>query len=261
MDADGIDEALTHSLRNALMVSSQIGEQLARMNESRQRHAEAAAAQDSRELQSRLDTERLAARAQLATIDKPGWWDTAKPEEIGEVWQTANAWRTIDPEIDRAADRIETEVRDRWGVDVNNPGANPDEVAATLRKILEANEAADNERAQAKKDEAEAIKILLEADRMASDREAGLVDDVPREEELERELRGTARDLKSSAAAHEQSAAKYEEYAETEAGAAKMVADTGQAAPAHMATSAAAKSSKKLRRGSGDQAQERSVSR
>lgn len=63
------------SLRIALAVTSQFGERVARLREEWNRRREAAATQETRELQSRLDAERAAVRGQLAVVEQSSWWD------------------------------------------------------------------------------------------------------------------------------------------------------------------------------------------
>lgn len=258
---DGVDEALSNSLRTALMAAGQIGAQLARVRENQLRHAEASSAQAARELQSRLDVERLAARAELAVVNRNEWWDAASADDITGAWQTANAWRMLDPDVERAASRIESEVAARWGLDARETGARPDQVREQLQRILEAHAAAKDERAQAKRAEAEAIELLLLADGMRDSRDPEILDDVAADEEKEDGLRRQARELNDSAAAHHDSADEYLAIADSEIRDAKMSADKGQAWPASRATSNAGKKARRVSRPGADQAQEHAISR
>ena len=59
-----------------------------------------------------------------ARCSSPDWWETARPQEIADMWQEASTWRDPDhpaaatPTIfDQAAHRIRQEVRDRSGLD------------------------------------------------------------------------------------------------------------------------------------------------
>jgi hypothetical protein len=57
-------------------------------------------------------------------VFEPGWWETAAPRDVADMWQEANSWRDPDqaaatPTIfDHAAGRIRQEVSDRTGFDV-----------------------------------------------------------------------------------------------------------------------------------------------
>lgn len=258
---DGIDEALGNSMRTSLMAAGRIAEQLARVAENKMRHKEAHSAQESRELQSRFDTERLAARAQLAVVDHKEWWDTADAAGITEAWQTANAWRSLDPEIERSATRIQSEIGDRWGIDPQDTGARPDQVREYLQRILEASRIAGDELTQAKKLEAEAAELILEADAMKYTRESGHVEDIAADEEKEGRLRDQIGDLNSLATDHRKTADAMLGLADGELQEAKVTADKGQALPAEHATAGAGKRSRRAPRRGTEQAQEHAVSR
>lgn len=132
-ETDGVGEAFDDSLRIALTVASQFGERVSRLREQLARQREADARQEARELQARFDAERGAARAQLAVVNQPEWWNRASVEDIAGVHETATAWRGHDDTAAAAHDTIRREVRKRYGVDVDRPGADPAVVAEALR--------------------------------------------------------------------------------------------------------------------------------
>lgn len=144
-ETDGVGEAFDDSLRIALTVASQFGERISRLREQLGRQREADARQEARELQARFDAERGAARAQLAVVNQPEWWNRASVEDIAGVHETATAWRDHDDTAAAAADTIRREVRERYGVDVDRPGADPAVVAEALRT-------AERDRAQAREE-------------------------------------------------------------------------------------------------------------
>jgi len=70
--------------------------------------------------------DRDAARGELMfSVDQPGWWDTATPEQVGRAWETAQLWRGEHPDVERQARLIEQEIRARWGID-------PEQAAASV---------------------------------------------------------------------------------------------------------------------------------
>jgi hypothetical protein len=137
-EADGMDEAVDGAMRTGLMVAARIGEQLARMREEEQRNIAAAEEHRARQLQERLDAQRAAARAQLAPTARDGWWDKAAPQMIEQAHQTASAWKAYDPEAAQAAEHIRNQVQSRYGIDVNNTGADEASVSAALTRAQEA---------------------------------------------------------------------------------------------------------------------------
>jgi hypothetical protein len=148
-EADGMDDAVDGAMRTGLMVASRVGEQLARMREEEQRTIAAAEERRARQLQERVDAQRAAARAQLAPVAREDWWDKATPEMIERVHETATAWKAYDPEAAQASERIREQVQARYGIDVNNTGADEGSVSEALARAQQASAEADGERTKA----------------------------------------------------------------------------------------------------------------
>lgn len=167
-ETDGIDEVFEGQLRVTITAAGQIGERIARAREQAHRRAQASSEQEAHELQSRLVAEQRTVRTSLGAVHRSEWWDNATPEQIGRNYQVARAWANEDPEAMRAEHRIRDEVRTRYGIDVDNTGANPEAVRQTIRLELEraerdrANAAAEQTRAQ--QENAEAQHLMAQAD-------------------------------------------------------------------------------------------------
>lgn len=119
-ESDGVDEVVGGGIRVAITAAGLVAERLAQGRAQRAREAEAASIEEIRRLEARLDVERSTARAQLAQVDRDGWWENAGVSDVADAWETAQSWRQLDPVAERAAERIEREVRDRYGVDVHD---------------------------------------------------------------------------------------------------------------------------------------------
>ena len=132
-ETDGVGETFDDSLRIALTIASQFGERIARLREHLARQREASASQEARELDARFEAERGAARASLAPVVQPEWWNQASPEDIAGVHETATAWRDFDDVARDAGDTIKHEVQERYGIDIDALGADPAAVDAALR--------------------------------------------------------------------------------------------------------------------------------
>lgn len=132
-ETDGVGETFDDSLRIALTIASQFGDRIARLREQLARQRESGAIQEARELEARFEAERGAARASLAPVAQPEWWNQASPEDIAGVHETATAWRDFDDVARDAGDTIKHEVQERYGIDIDAPGADPAAVAAALR--------------------------------------------------------------------------------------------------------------------------------
>lgn len=178
-DSDGIDEAMQGVTHVAMTAAARMGETMARLREQQARDAQARSEQAARELGERSRAEREAARAYLARVQQPDWWDSASAHEVTKAYETARAWRDVDPEADRAERRIIDEVRTRYGVDVERT-QEPADVATAVERGQRAGAEAAEQRSAARSDRAEAVALMGTAN--AVDRTA-----ESHEERLQRE--------------------------------------------------------------------------
>jgi len=132
-ETDGVGEMFDDSLRIALTIASQFGERVSRLREQMSRMREASAGQEYRELEARFEAERGAARASLTPVQQQEWWNTAGVDDIAQAHETATVWRDHDEIAREVGDMIRLEVSERYGIDVDAPGADPAAVAAALR--------------------------------------------------------------------------------------------------------------------------------
>lgn len=147
-ETDGIDEAIESQVRTAAMVAAQIGQRMAWTIEQRAERARRANETEARQLAERLEAERRTALAHLSDVQRPQWWERATPEKIGNAYETAVAWEEREPAASAARQRIEDEVRTRYGID-------PEELQARTR--------AEKERIEADREAGDAAVLLSEA--------------------------------------------------------------------------------------------------
>ncbi|WP_087874199.1 hypothetical protein [Arthrobacter globiformis] len=226
-ESDGIEEAIEGISRVGLTVAGRLGEQLARAREQELRRAQAAEEQQARELQSRFDAERAAARAQLAPVMDNRWWDTASGRDIERVHEAATAWKDHDPAARDAAEVIRDQVQRRYGLDVNSLGADDASVAQALARAERDREQAGQERRTGGAETAQAVQLLTEADREDRDRQQDANEENQHPEALTEEA-GLEHD---SAERRQQLAASLEGVADREAVQARLSADQDQATP------------------------------
>lgn len=243
-ESDGMEEAIEGISRVGMTVAGRLGEQLARLHEKAVRRAQAAEEQQGRELQARFDAERSAARAQLAPTMDNRWWDTASGRDIERAHETATAWKDHDPAARSAADTIKDQVQRRYGLDVNNLGAEESSVAAALAKAERDREQADEERATSREETVQAAQMMAEADR----------DDHERQQRIneENEHAGAMREdagLKyDSAERREDLASSLDGISDREAVQARLSADQDQGTPPIAAVTKAAGKTPKARK-------------
>ncbi len=159
-ESDGISEVLDDALRLGLTAAGRIAETHIRHREQQLTHAQTQSEHATRQLRARLDSELAAARAELAPIYRPQWWEHAQPTDIERAWQTASQWRELDPDAQRASEHIAGQLRDRYDIDVNQLSHNAAAAGAN-----------EDERAQARRDKGTATALLSRADRADTGRE------------------------------------------------------------------------------------------
>ena len=186
-EADGMDETVDGAMRTGLMVATRIGEQLARIREEEQRNIAAAEEQRAHQLQERFDAQRAAARSQLAPTARDDWWDKASPDMIEQAHQAATAWKAYDPEAAQASEHINRQVQARYGIDVNNTGADEASVSTALTRVQRARSEAESQNTKAsaaRTDEAVAVAVVTAA--TSQDRSSRKAQDEPAYDSAER---------------------------------------------------------------------------
>ncbi|PPF66643.1 hypothetical protein C5E16_11005 [Clavibacter michiganensis] len=142
---DGIDDELSSAARVAITVATQMADRLARAREEAARTAQSRSEHEVKQVQQRFSAERDAAVAKVSVVERPEFWERSTPTEQASMHETAQQWKDLDPRAHAASKTIGRELQERYGIDVNDPQADPDAV----RTALVARERADAEAAQA----------------------------------------------------------------------------------------------------------------
>jgi hypothetical protein len=123
--SDGIAEEVERHLQLALAAAAIAARRAAGARAQAIALAQRDTEHRTRAVRAGIEIERLAAAGRLRVVLDPEWWDTARPQQIADMWREANTW--CDPGLssaaaptifDRAAKRIAQEVHDRSGLDV-----------------------------------------------------------------------------------------------------------------------------------------------
>ena len=162
------------------------------------------------------------ARLDRFGVGRDEWWERASAQEIGDAWQTANAWRDVDPDAQRTTERMRDELRSRYAIDVDSLDADPRAVQEALQRRERAAQLAVEARERAQQEQATAQLLLRDADRADATQD-------PDGAESDRERAGEHYD---SAERRRDMAAKLEQEADAETVEARVVSDTNQARPA-----------------------------
>ena len=121
--SDGIAEEVERQLQLALAAAGIAARRAIAARQHAIEQAQRQSGQHAQALKTQIDAERQLAAAHLQPVFDPGWWETAAPHDVAEMWQEANSWRDPDRDVttptifDHAAGRIRQEVRDRTGLD------------------------------------------------------------------------------------------------------------------------------------------------
>ena len=238
-EADGVNEAMLASTRVALTAGGLVAERAMRAREQARREAEAVSRQETRELEGRLDAERAAARASLAPVRDGEWWDRARPDDIGLAWETANAWKDIDPDANRTVGHMRDELRRRYAIDTASLDADPAAVQAALERRERALRLATEAREQARGEEALAVPLMVSANT------------ADREQDRGRDDRFEGEELYDSADRRRDLAESLDGVADAETIEARVIADANQARPAEDAVARAPTRARAARRSRG----------
>ncbi|MGW4859635.1 hypothetical protein [Kocuria palustris] len=117
---DGVNDLLSRDLQAMIAVAGRWGEMMARQRAEQVRQWLMAQQQRRRELEERFEAERAVMRAELAPVEQDRFWVNAKPEDIAEHYGLARQWEDHDEVAKAARARIETEVKNRHGLSVED---------------------------------------------------------------------------------------------------------------------------------------------
>jgi len=121
--SDGIAEEVERQLQLALAAAAVVARRAIATRQQAVEEAQRDSEQAARAVKAQIDAERQLAAAHLQPVFEPGWWQTATPRDVADMWQEANSWRDADRDVatptifDHAAGRIRQEVSDRTGLD------------------------------------------------------------------------------------------------------------------------------------------------
>ena len=121
--SDGIAEEVERQLQLALAAAAVAARRAIATRQHAIEQAQRDSAERARALKAQIDAERQLAAAHLQPMFDPGWWETATPRNIADMWQETSSWRDPDRDVatptifDHAAGRIRQEVSDRTGLD------------------------------------------------------------------------------------------------------------------------------------------------
>ncbi|WJZ68593.1 hypothetical protein [Kocuria rosea] len=117
---DGVNDLLSRDLQAAMAVAGRWGEMMARQRAERQRQRVMEQQHRRRELEERFEAERAVMRTELAPVEADRFWESAKPTDIAGHYGLARQWEHHDDVAHAARGRIEKEVKDRYGLDVED---------------------------------------------------------------------------------------------------------------------------------------------
>lgn len=244
-ESDGLTENVDQRTRVAVQVAMQAAEQIARARQNAAHRVEAADQQEATQLRARMDAERTTAGLEFSQTRDARWWEQASPQQIGDTYQSAVAWRDEHPQARDAERHMRETLHQRYGIDVNDLQADPAAVAAELEHRQQ-QAATEREGAGAQRGEAESLMAqseLAEGRSRAADQEAETGTDPAARDDARTETRAfedVAERLEAEGVGQWDSAQRREQQAEALRGEgvpenavqARTLADVSQAKPA-----------------------------
>ncbi len=121
--SDGIAEEIERQLQLALAAAAIVARRATAARQHQVEQAQRDSAQNAQAVKGQIDAERRLAAAHVQPVFDPGWWETAAPGDVTDMWQQANSWRDPDRDpatptvFDHAATRIGKELSERAGLD------------------------------------------------------------------------------------------------------------------------------------------------
>ncbi|MFF5325245.1 hypothetical protein ACFY2Y_16165 [Janibacter hoylei] len=170
-ESDGVEETMQGSMRMAVTVAARSGAEVAMMRAQHARRAQAEGEHAAREFAQRREALWQDSRAELAPVLDDRWWQESTPEQISQAYATAQAWEGR-PEVEPYLARIREQVKERYGIDVDEVRGQA--LEGHLSDPLTAEE---RQRIEAEKDRAEAARLMEDGDR--ADRATEVEDDTP----------------------------------------------------------------------------------
>lgn len=153
---DGVNDLLSRDLQAAMAVAGRWGEMVARQRAEQLRQRVTEQQHRRRELEERFEAERAVMRTELAPVDQDRFWESAKPADIAGHYGLARQWEHHDDVAKAARGRIESEVKDRHGLSVEDYLT--DHVSEQQRTDFPEHELAAREATDAQRDHAEAAR-------------------------------------------------------------------------------------------------------
>ncbi|WP_068255560.1 hypothetical protein [Janibacter corallicola] len=130
MTEHNLDETtsdVSRGVRITVMMGMQIAEQAARRRAEAHRQAAAESRERAAQVREAMSEARETARATYEPVADPRRFAQADRETAVGAWTVAKAWSEVDPRAAAAEASLAEQIRQRWGVDANDPGRRPEQ--------------------------------------------------------------------------------------------------------------------------------------
>src|SRR5450755_352919 len=94
--SDGIAEEVERQLQLALAAAAIAARRAIAARQHAIEQAQRDGAQHAQAAKAQIDAERRLAAAHVQPVFDPGWWETAAPCDVADMWQEANSWQDPD---------------------------------------------------------------------------------------------------------------------------------------------------------------------
>lgn len=166
-EMDEIHQEWGRAVRVAMVSGGQAVEQIARMNEARQREEARAEGERARQLREQLRAEQEAARVvwRPAATDRR-WWSEATEQQAARAWQYAAAWSTQDASARVGANQIREFAAGKWkDRDIDQMLRQSYDIGQEMADVASDRRMAEQDRDAAQQREEQAAELKEQADR------------------------------------------------------------------------------------------------
>ena len=147
-DSDSMTETVEDLLRSGVLLGTRLAERRIRNREMQLRDAAHHSLQAAEQERERQLHQRSHALASLEGVHSDNWWDHASANDIRQAWVAAREYQAQEPRAARAVWRIADELQDRYGIDVRrlDPAALGEQPQLPAHTTLSAQELHDYDR-------------------------------------------------------------------------------------------------------------------
>lgn len=129
------EKTVLEAVTIAVAAADLLGEKLAKASTQELLEMEDRAPLELAELYENFESSAAEAVAELRDVHSHAWWAKADAHAIGHAYMTARAWKEFEPAAAEAEATMRTELRRRYGIDVESTYGRAQEIQDQYEKL------------------------------------------------------------------------------------------------------------------------------